>query len=455
MRWIDDLLRRGEESEIRFVGGQPLTMQRLRNEVERLTALFGHLGVRGGTSVAVQVPPSFTFLFAVLALWRRDAEVLLLDHRSSATDRARLLALRGSSLLLRSSGGRLVRDFTDECELVIERRPNGHHSARHALVQRSSGTTGTPKIVCRSASSLRREIVCTAAVPGMPREGDRVLLLNSVISSFGLLGGILHALHNRSVVVFPAGSGPDAIAARAQTARADVIFGAPFHFELLSRLPEGATTAPVRLAVSSGDTVHREVYERFRDRFGIRIGQAYGTTETGLLAIDPAGLRPPPVLGTGTGNVRLRLSGGELLARLPRSTVIYDEDATAHRPRWLRTHDRVEKAPDGALVLRGRTGSAREIGGLLVDLTEVENVVRGHEKVAEVVAFFDGQTISAQVSAPADLQPGELIRFCATRLDPRAVPRVITVVRHELAKTSSGKLIRFPQPSISRRFSHS
>jgi acyl-coenzyme A synthetase/AMP-(fatty) acid ligase len=240
----------------------------------------------------------------------------------------------------------------------------------------------------------------------------------------------------------PIALAPAEIAERAGSAGVHAIFGAPFHFDLLSRLPGYARLPPLRLAVSSGDLVRPALYEEFRARFGVGIGQAYGTTEAGLIAADPAGRYPPPSLGLPAPGVKIRIVEGELRVRVPPTTVVYDGADPPSRQRWLRTHDRIERAADGRLLFRGRSGSYREVDGVLIDLAEVENVLHEHDLVTEAVAFFDGSAVEAYVSISSPVTPDELTGFCADRLDRRAVPRVLRLARAGLPRTRTGKLVR-------------
>ncbi|SBV05271.1 Acyl-coenzyme A synthetases/AMP-(fatty) acid ligases [Streptomyces sp. Ncost-T6T-1] len=49
----------------------------------------------------------------------------------------------------------------------------------------------------------------------------------------------------------------------------------------------------LRRAVSGGERLPDRVYDGFADRYGVCIGQAYGTTESGVVAADPTGWYGP------------------------------------------------------------------------------------------------------------------------------------------------------------------
>ncbi len=111
---------------------------------------------------------------------------------------------------------------------------------------------------------------------------------------------------------------------------------------------------------------------------------------------------------------------------------------------WLRTYDRAEQDEHGAVRLLGRSDSLVVIGGLKVDLVEVESVLRQHPRITDVVVIH-AESIEAYVAAAQDgPAAGELAGWCRDRLAAYKVPRLIRVLP-ELPRTPNGKLIRRTQ----------
>src|SRR5205085_192046 len=155
-----------------------------RGEIERAVAgeaaVFAGYGIRAGSTVMLQVPPSRTQLEAMLALWRLGAQVMLVDHRLKAAEVAALRALCRPQLLIHSSGtlGSAL-SFRLGYELITTRCHDGLAATTgHALVQFSSGSTGLPKVIGRTAASVAAEIERFTRIEGMPVRGERVLLLS-------------------------------------------------------------------------------------------------------------------------------------------------------------------------------------------------------------------------------------------------------------------------------------
>ena len=395
------------------------------------------------TTVLVQIPPSCTQIETVLALWRLGAQVLLVDHRLTAAEVEALRRLCRPQFLVRGGvAGRSVLGFRDRYELVTSSFQDGRRAdSPHRLVQFSSGSTGTPKVIGRTPDSVAEEIARFAAVPGMPVLGERLLLLSSTAHSFGLIAGLLYSLSAGVGVVFaPRVSARDILSAAAEHDVA-AVFGTPFHYELLTTAVAAPALPGLRVAVSGGELMPPQVASAFRQRFGVGIGESYGTTESGVIAMDTAEPDRPSV-GPPAPGVDVRVVGGELEVRLAEgSPYLHGTGDDRYAGAWLRTRDRAEIADDGTVRLLGRGDSLVVVGGLKVDLLEVEAVLRVHPGVAEAVVVHTG-AIEAYVSVAADgPSTTDLMRWCRERLAAFKLPKLLHLLP-VLPRTSNGKLVR-------------
>ncbi len=441
--WGGPLLSRGADSAVWASASAAVSRGEARARVADLARLFAVQGVRPASTVALQIPPSFTWMWALLALWSRGAQVMLFDHRLAPGEVNQLFRLCQPQFQVRStSPTQVLKPFRDEREVLVTFLRTGLPAqSEHVLYQFSSGSTGYPKVIGRTADSLLAEVDRFSHIAQMPTRGERVLLLNSLNHSFGLVGGFLHALQAEATLVFP----PRIRARDFLTVAADrsvnVIFGVPVHFDLFSRIENPPTLPHLRMAVSGGEALPREVFDRFEQGYRLRIGQAYGMTEVGIIATDLAGECSPPSVGRLAPGIEARVDDSELRVRLDRSPYVLEPDPPRWADGWLRTFDLAEIDPDtGMLAVKGRADSMVVVGGLNVDLTEVETVLRAHDQVTEVVVVY-GDVIEAHLAVKDQLSEGNLATWCRERLSCHKIPRRF-YVGPELPRTANGKLIR-------------
>lgn len=341
----------------------------LRARVADTARTLSSYGIGAGSTVVLRGAGGFTQIWTLLALWSRGAQVLLMGEAVRGEEFGRLLDRCRPQFYVSfdhtaGPGGAVA----DECEVLVRRMVGGRPAVTaHCLVQFTSGSTGFARPVGRTAASLLMELGRFRAMGAMPQRGERVLLLTPVTHSFGLVAGLLHALNTGAVVVLPSGTGPEAVLAACRAHAVAAVLGAPGHFAALAAGRGGRVAAPdLRLAVSAGDLLDADTHRRFADRFGVAVGQAYGTTETGIIASDPLGRRGPWTVGLPVPGVRVRLVSAEVRVRLDSSPYLAGEESPPrflpdHGPSpggWLCTRDLAEVDPaTGSLRLLGRIDS--------------------------------------------------------------------------------------------------
>ncbi|GGY13175.1 class I adenylate-forming enzyme family protein [Streptomyces djakartensis] len=421
-----------------------LTRGELRERVAKQAAVFAGYGIGAGSTVGLRTPPSFTQVEVLLALWQLGAQVLLFDFRLKPAEVKALCATcRPQFMVSAGVNVQATFGFRSEYEVVTECLGGGRPAGTgHRLVQFSSGSTGRPKVIGRTARSLAAEVDRFTRVPGMPAAGDRLLLLSSTAHSFGLIAGLLHSLAAGVQIVFAPRISARDILRTAVEHRVTTLFGVPMHYELLAAASDPPALPELRVAVSGGELMPPQVAARFAQRYGIAVGESYGTTETGVVAMDAGGTLRPAV-GPAAPGVVVREHRGELDVALDESPYLFDSGGTQYEDGWLHTRDRATVDASGTVLVHGRADSLVVIGGLKVDLSEVENVLREHPAVQQAVLVHEGVTEAYVAVADEAEQPSEaeLLRWCRERLADYKLPRLIRVLE-TLPRTSNGKLLR-------------
>ncbi|HEY0636105.1 MAG TPA: class I adenylate-forming enzyme family protein [Pseudonocardiaceae bacterium] len=442
--WVDEVLLGGADGDVCLVLGREVTRGELRALVAEQQHRLTEAGLTAGGTLALRLPPSLGYVALLLAGWRAGAQVSLLDHRLTQHEVDRALDRVGAQFLVRATEtvGHRLRGYAEVTTEVVAREDGRPAATAHSLVQFSSGSTGASKVIARTAADLIAELGRYAVLDGYPARGERVVLLASIVHVLGLVGGLLHALHAGVVLHFPERLTADgilgAVAGRPEPA---TVLGVPFHAELLlGAADDTPTPAALRRMVVAGELVRPAVPPRFTARFGVPLGTMYGMTEYGVIATDLDGTAWPSVVPT--AGTRVRADRGELLLGMAASPYLGLSDPTRFADGWLRTRDAATVGPDGTVTILGRLDSQVSIGGLKVDLTEVEQALAGMPEVAEVVVLHDGD-IEAYL-ALADGGTADAVRAALAReLAPFKRPRRMHVVP-QLPRTATGKIVRDP-----------
>ena len=224
-------------------------------------------------------------------------------------------------------------------------------------------------------------------------------------------------------------------------------------------------TAAIKVALGGGAAVQRAVAERWKNRTGVPLIEAYGLTETAPAAcINPLDAREfsgsigLPISSTEVGirddaGKELPLGEvGEICIRGPQVMRGYwnQPDETAKvltADRWLRTGDMGFMDKNGYVKLVDRKKDMIIVSGFNVYPNEVEEVVASCPGVLEVGAIGvpdakSGEAIKVfVVKRDPTLSAKDLIEHCRKHLTPYKVPKHVEF-RDQLPKTPIGKILR-------------
>lgn len=440
--WVDDVLLFGRDSEICLCLDEPIRRAALRRLVAARQEELAAAGLRPGGAAALRLPPSVAFVTNLLAAWRIGAQVTLLDHRLTPYEIDRALERLAPQVVVapKSMAGGPLRAFVT-VEETVSTYPGRPAGTPHALIQLSSGSTGPSKVIGRTAANLVEELHRYVQIPGVPRAGERIVLLASMVHVLGLVGGLLYGLHANVRLDVPARMTTDSILATVAAGGAPTtILGVPFHIELLASVTERPDLPQLTGMTTGGELVREAVHDAFRDRYGVRLGNMYGMTEVGVIATDLFAEHRPAVLPA--PGLAVRAVDGELLVGLPASPYVGLSDPARWSDGWLHTKDAGAVEPATGLVrIHGRLDSQVSVGGLKVDLTEVEHTLAALPEVASAVVVFDNGIEAYVMPADPSVGAAPLESALAERLAPYKRPRSIHVVA-QLPRTATGKLVR-------------
>ena len=345
------------------------------------------------------------------------------------------------------------------------------HADQFAFWLYSSGSTGQPKGAVHSHANL----YWTAELYGKPilglQENDLVFSAAKLFFAFGLGNALTFPLSvGASTLLMAERATPDAVFQRLKEHRPDVFYGVPTLYVamLASDTLPSREELNLRLCVSAGESLPKEVGEKFSQRVGCDILDGLGSTEMLHIFVSNRsgdvryGATGKPVPGYA---VELRdelgqpvASGeiGDLYIQGPSAAHLYwnqrEKTLATFQGAWVKSGDKYQVDADGYYVYAGRSDDMLKVSGQYVSPIEVENALMGHEAVLEcaVVGKPDDKGLmktSAYVVLrdPAHTHneiEAELKAFVKTCLAPHKYPRDIIFVS-DLPKTATGKIQRF------------
>ena len=260
-----------------------------------------------------------------------------------------------------------------------------------AVILFTSGSEGVPKGVVLSHANLLANLGQISAKIDFNAQ-DRVLNVLPLFHSFGLTGGTLAPLlSGMFCFLYPSPLHYKVIPEVAYDINATIMVGANTFLAAYAKYAHPYDFYSVRLVFAGAEKLMEETRRAWADKFGLRVLEGYGVTETGpVLAVNTAmhyragsvgrllpGIRYQlePVAGIAEGG-RLHVAGpnimrGYLLPTEPGKLV---PPVSLFGAGWHDTGDLVTLDAEGYVFIKGRVKRFAKIGGEMVSLTAVEEI---------------------------------------------------------------------------------
>ena len=367
---------------------------RMVNSVDHVVAL---LALAATGAVAFELPPEASAAQIAVSLDRTHAVALMCDGEPPA---GVVNALHRPALVVR--GG---EDLGGDPAAPLP----GSDPDAVALLLGTSGTTGTPKIVMRTANSslaMARNVTSRTHVDA----GDVILLAAPLTGGIGYFNGLCAAVEHGCAVILCASFAADELLRLIERHRVTVLQTVPTVMRRMAESPVGdrVDTSSLRLVQSGGSHLDSMTASRFESRFGCQAISAYGAVDVGTpTMVDGVGdtaehrwetVGPPyedplcelAVLGE-DGAPLPDGEVGEVVMRGPNTALGYfqDEAATAalfDERGWGHFGDLGRIDLEGYLRITGRVKEIINRGGRKLSIEEIEGHVRGFPGVRDVAA---------------------------------------------------------------------
>ena len=340
-----------------------------------------------------------------------------------------------------------------------------------AVLQYTSGTTGTPKgAILTHANLVANAMQGEAWVAGLRRGEETFYAVLPMFHAYGLTLCLTFAMRmGARLVLFPKFDETLVLNAMV-TSPATFLPAVPPIYERLAKAAadRGVSLRGIRFAISGAMSLPIEIVKTWETATGGLLVEGYGMTETSPVALgNPIGpSRRPGTVGVPFPSTEIRIidpddpalergfgEEGELLIRGPQVFSGYwnrptETAETLLADGWLRTGDIATVSHDGFVTIVDRKKELIIVGGFNVAPTEVEAALLSHPSVADAAVVGlpsqdGGELVTAVVvlTEGATLDVEALRAHCKTLLSAYKVPRTITE-RDELPRSLIGKVLR-------------
>ena len=272
-----------------------------------------------------------------------------------------------------------------------------------AIIQFTSGTTATPKVVPRSHKNLYYSTQQRIKEMGLT-SSDKVMI--TAPSHRGIsLTDTLPVLTVGGTVIYTDIFDLAMFFTQARRTSPAWILGSPILFYSIADYAERNhikyESDTLRIIRTAGAPLTRELAGRLNNIFGVPVYEGYGSTECGNIACS---LNAPKGYKAGSVGVPVDIeisiidelgvivgSGitGEIIVRGPQVITRYENDDSrdSFYKDWFRTGDNGYLDKDGYLFVAGRFKEIINCGGEKISPYEVEAAISGHPDVLQTIVF--------------------------------------------------------------------
>lgn len=474
-------------------GSQVVTYRELDERKNLLAEDLRKAGVGPNVLVGILVDRSMEMLIGILAIWKAGGAYLPLEPAYPAERLAFMVNDSSASFVLtpnaapdwlnvlssHPTGERLQIHHLKSGKLLKQEEEVSYAVAKNyvcstndmAYVMYTSGSTGRPKGVAVGHRALLNTLHSMQKKPGISA-GDNLLAITTFCFDISILEMFLPLITGAHVVIASGeeASDPVKLIERIASNNVRIMQATPATWQMLL---DAGWKGSLKKLLCGGEALGVELASRLIAT-GASVWNLYGPTEATIWCAteEVSGVRRSVYIGTPIANTRLYVLdesmnlvpfgiygelyiGGDSLAygylnqpELNAEKFIPDPFSSVPGQRLFKTGDRVRYVGEGNLEFHGRNDYQVKIRGFRVELGEVENILREHPSVKQVVvtAQKEPEGTSRLVAYVVQFEGIEelntvLRKFLKTKVPDYMIPSNFIFLT-ELPVTTSGKIDR-------------
>jgi long-chain acyl-CoA synthetase len=340
--------------------------------------------------------------------------------------------------------------------------PNSINENDKAIYLYSTGSTGIPKRVTRSHKNLISLANNHSETVGWDK--SEKILFTLPISHTYALGNFIAAIKCGMTCLLLQDFNRKKVAEMIHKNKITIYPCVPFILNVLadsSIKPE--IFKSLKLVISAGAPLIKEVFDKFSKKFGVHPRQLYGSSETGVISINlekditgTSGSVGKPVKGVTVKVIKEdrqeanSCEEGEIIVKSETMTAGYDnmpgETKKVFKNGFYYTGDLGYIDKNGLIYIVGRRKLMINISGNKVDPVEIETILNNHHAIKEsaVVGISDQnsyESMKAFVVCDKITDKSEIILYLKNKIADYKIPNIIEFVE-SIPKSPTGKILR-------------
>lgn len=456
------------------------------------------LGVKQGDKVAIMLPNTPHFVLCYYAILKLGATVVPLnvlfkrhevEYHLEDSDAVALIVWEG--FLAEAAEGFRAAETCHH--LIVAQAPNSQNALPDdakplaalmadtapvfdiaqtmpddtAVILYTSGTTGRPKGAELSHANMFFNAMIGVEKILKTAEDEVGLAALPLFHSFGqtcVMNSMIYS--GATMTLLPRFDPQKALEVMARD-KVTYFAGVPTMYFYLLNFPtsDQYDLSALRRCCSGGSAMPVEVMHAFNKKYGVKILEGYGLSETSPVAsFNHLEHEPVPgSIGTPIWGVEMRcldtngkeVPNGELGEIVIRGHNVMkgyyrrtEATSDAIRNGWFHTGDIAYRDEHGYFFIKDRVKDMIIRGGFNVYPREIEEILYGHPAIAEAAVIgIPDEALGEEIKAVVSLKPGqqvsetELTDYCKERLAAYKYPRSIEF-RETLPKTATGKILK-------------